>query len=148
MAFGFLKNLVDRFSGRPVDWDELEEALIRSDIGVPMTLKINGDMLTVNVAAGNDPQGAAEVWLVPITKKVPVAIGRGENQGHTLTYNNVVRRWVSLGKWNGDAQTYNVSIKDFQNGEIDSVTVIIQNSNSGSPGVMLGAASAMLLPKN
>ena len=40
MAFGFLKNLVDRFSGRPVDWDELEEALIRSDIGVPMTLKI------------------------------------------------------------------------------------------------------------
>src|ERR1700730_19331276 len=40
MAFGFLKNLVERFSGRPVDWDELEEALIRSDIGVPMTLKI------------------------------------------------------------------------------------------------------------
>jgi fused signal recognition particle receptor len=40
MAFGFLKNLVDRFSGRPVDWDELEEALIRSDIGVPMMLKI------------------------------------------------------------------------------------------------------------
>ena len=40
MAFGFLKNLVDRFSGRPVDWDELEEALIHSDIGVPMTLKI------------------------------------------------------------------------------------------------------------
>ena len=44
MAFGFLKNLVDRFSGRPVDWDELEEALIRSDIGVPMTLKIVQDL--------------------------------------------------------------------------------------------------------
>src|ERR1700745_1068157 len=40
MAFGFLKDLFDRFSGRPVDWDELEEALIRSDIGVPMTLQI------------------------------------------------------------------------------------------------------------
>jgi hypothetical protein len=39
-ALGFLKKLVDRFSGRPVDWDELEEALIHSDIGVPMTLKI------------------------------------------------------------------------------------------------------------
>lgn len=44
MAFGFLKNLVDRFSGRPVDWDELEEALIRSDIGVPMMLKIVQDL--------------------------------------------------------------------------------------------------------
>jgi fused signal recognition particle receptor len=40
MAFGFFKSLLDRFSGKPVDWDELEESLVRSDIGVPMTLKI------------------------------------------------------------------------------------------------------------
>src|SRR5438876_8690255 len=36
----FLKNIIDRFTGKPVDWDELEESLIRSDIGVPMTLRI------------------------------------------------------------------------------------------------------------
>src|SRR5258705_12770302 len=40
MAFGFFKDLFDRFAGKPVDWDELEETLIRSDIGVPMTLRI------------------------------------------------------------------------------------------------------------
>src|SRR6202047_5528390 len=40
MAFGFFKDLFERFSGKPVDWDELEETLIRSDIGVPMTLQI------------------------------------------------------------------------------------------------------------
>jgi fused signal recognition particle receptor len=40
MAFRFFKDLLDRFSGKPVDWDELEESLIRSDIGVPMALKI------------------------------------------------------------------------------------------------------------
>jgi fused signal recognition particle receptor len=40
MAFGFFKDLFDRFAGKPVDWDELEETLIRSDIGVPMTLQI------------------------------------------------------------------------------------------------------------
>ncbi len=40
MAFGFFKDLFDRFSGKPVDWDELEETLIRSDIGVPMTIRI------------------------------------------------------------------------------------------------------------
>jgi fused signal recognition particle receptor len=44
MAFGFFKNIVDRFAGKPVDWDELEEMLIRSDIGVPMTLKIIEDL--------------------------------------------------------------------------------------------------------
>ncbi len=36
----FFKNIIDKFAGKPVDWDELEESLIRSDIGVPMTLRI------------------------------------------------------------------------------------------------------------
>jgi fused signal recognition particle receptor len=40
MALGFFKDLIDRFSGRSVDWDELEEMLIRADFGVPMTLRI------------------------------------------------------------------------------------------------------------
>lgn len=36
----FFKSIIDKFAGKPVDWDELEEALIRSDIGVPMTMRI------------------------------------------------------------------------------------------------------------
>jgi fused signal recognition particle receptor len=36
----FLKSLVQKFAGKPVDWDELEESLIRADLGVPMTLRI------------------------------------------------------------------------------------------------------------
>src|SRR5436190_8354330 len=36
----FLKSLVQKFTGRPVDWDELEALLIRADLGVPMTLRI------------------------------------------------------------------------------------------------------------
>ncbi|MHA3774040.1 signal recognition particle-docking protein FtsY [Verrucomicrobiota bacterium sgz303538] len=40
MAFGFFKSIVQKFAGRPVDWDELEETLIRSDLGVPMTTRI------------------------------------------------------------------------------------------------------------
>jgi len=36
----FLKSLVQKFTGKPVDWDELEESLIRADLGVPMTLRI------------------------------------------------------------------------------------------------------------
>jgi fused signal recognition particle receptor len=44
MAFGFFKDLLTRFSGKPVDWDELEESLIRADIGVPMTLRIIAEL--------------------------------------------------------------------------------------------------------
>ena len=40
MAFGFFKSLIEKFTGRPVDWDELEEALIRADLGVPMMSRI------------------------------------------------------------------------------------------------------------
>jgi fused signal recognition particle receptor len=40
MALGFFKSLVQKFTGRPVDWDELEESLIRSDLGVSMTTRI------------------------------------------------------------------------------------------------------------
>jgi fused signal recognition particle receptor len=36
----FFKSIIEKFSGKPIDWDELEESLIRSDIGVAMTQRI------------------------------------------------------------------------------------------------------------
>src|SRR5213596_1550508 len=36
----FLQSLVEKFAGKPIDWDELEESLIRADLGVAMTTRI------------------------------------------------------------------------------------------------------------
>src|SRR5437899_4291678 len=36
----FLESLAKQFSGKPIDWNELEEALIRADLGVPITMRI------------------------------------------------------------------------------------------------------------
>ena len=36
----FLQSLAQHFAGKPIDWDELEESLIRADLGVPMTSRI------------------------------------------------------------------------------------------------------------
>ena len=36
----FLQSLAAQFAGRPIDWDDLEEALVRADLGVPMTTRI------------------------------------------------------------------------------------------------------------
>lgn len=36
----FLKTLAQQFAGKPIDWDELEAALVRADLGVPMTMRI------------------------------------------------------------------------------------------------------------
>src|SRR3989440_12767775 len=36
----FLEALAQQFAGKPIDWEELEEGLIRADLGVPMTTRI------------------------------------------------------------------------------------------------------------
>jgi fused signal recognition particle receptor len=36
----FLQSLAQHFAGKPIDWDELEQSLIRADLGVPMTMRI------------------------------------------------------------------------------------------------------------
>jgi fused signal recognition particle receptor len=40
MAEGFFKSFLTRLTGAPVDWEELEETLIRADFGVAMTNKV------------------------------------------------------------------------------------------------------------
>jgi fused signal recognition particle receptor len=36
----FLRGLAQQFAAKPIDWDELEESLVRADLGVPMTTRI------------------------------------------------------------------------------------------------------------
>ncbi|HWP25344.1 MAG TPA: DUF1223 domain-containing protein [Xanthobacteraceae bacterium] len=113
-----------------------ESNAMRLNIGVTRT----GDALVVEVPEGKELQVNAEVWLLPISTKVPVAIERGENRGKTITYNNVVRRWVKLGEWKGNAEVFTIAIKDVLAAEIDSVAVLVQNGGAGAPGAVLGAA--------
>jgi hypothetical protein len=80
------------------------------------------------------------VWLCPISGKVQVTIMRGENRGHTLSYYNVVRRWVKLGEWSGKSESFTMPLKDIQGPDVDSVAVMIQKGGAGTPGVILGAA--------
>jgi hypothetical protein len=116
---------------------------------LPVTMTVADGKVTVNVPAAKDDHHSAEVWLCPITSKAAVAIGRGENNGHTLTYSNVVRRWVKLGDWNGKAATFSVPVADLPDADyslhdIDQLAVIVQSGESAKPGLMLGAATASL----
>jgi hypothetical protein len=116
---------------------------------VPVTMTVADGKVTVNVPAANTGQQRGEVWLVPMTSKIAVAIERGENRGHTMTYYNVVRRWVRLGEWTGKAATFSMPVADIGNGDIsvqdiDRLTVLVQSGVVAKPGVMLGAATAAL----
>ena len=72
--------------------------------------------VTVNVP-GREPiaAAAAKSGSARSPARSQVAIGRGENSGHTLTYYNVVRRWVKLGDWNGKAQTFTLPVSRIAN---------------------------------
>ena len=109
-------------------------------LALPVRLDRTGDKLTVTIPASDNEKGQAEVWLCPITRSVAVAIGRGENSGHTITYSNVVRRWIKLGDWTGKAETFSVPVADFQNGSIDGAAVLVQSGVASAPKLMLGAA--------
>jgi fused signal recognition particle receptor len=69
----FFQNIIKKFTGRPVDWDELEENLIRSDIGVPMTLRIIEALqkrATTSTITAND---IIEVAREEILRVIPLA---------------------------------------------------------------------------
>jgi len=122
----------------------IKQAREQNALALPVTVERAGDKVTVTVPASEGEKGPAEVWLCPISKSVSVTIGRGENTGHTITYSNVVRRWIKLGDWTGKAETYSVPVADFQNGSIDSAAVLVQSGVASSPKVMLGAAQVAI----
>ena len=66
-------------------------------------IAISGSRLTVS--AGSAAKG--QVWIVDYDpRRVPVAIGAGENGGRTLVHRNIVRHLTSLGAWTGSASAY------------------------------------------
>lgn len=72
MPLGFFKSLVAKFTGRPVDWDELEETLIRADLGVPMTLKILEALRTRGTEV--TAEDAVEVARAEIAGVLPMSV--------------------------------------------------------------------------
>jgi len=118
-------------------------------LALPVTMTVADGKVTVKVPATDGENHSGEVWLCPITSKAPVSIGRGENHGRTLTYYNVVRRWVKLGDWDGKAATFSVPLSeipdaDYSLKDIDTLAAVVQSGATAKPGLMLGAATASL----
>jgi hypothetical protein len=129
------------------DHAAIEQAIAKSrtntaTLSQPLTVTIADGQLTVTAPKGD--AAPAEVWLCPLAKSVEVAIGRGENSGHTFTYHNVVRRWIKLGDWNGQAASWSIPVVNLESAGVDAVAVVLQSGAGSTPGVMLGAAMTSL----
>jgi hypothetical protein len=110
-------------------------------LSLPVSLRIDGDKVVADVPDGKSGSRSAEVWLCPVTGRVVVDVGRGENRGKSLTYYNVVRDWKKLGDWSGKAASYSIPLSDVAGKDIDSFAVLVQSGVADKPGAVLGAAT-------
>ena len=69
----FLRSLVQKLSGKPVDWDELEESLIRADLGVPMAMRILEALQERATRQTITASDVAEVARDEIARVLPIA---------------------------------------------------------------------------
>ncbi|HJU31101.1 MAG TPA: DUF1223 domain-containing protein [Hyphomicrobiaceae bacterium] len=93
------------------------------------------------VEAGSAQDGgtakAATLWLAVVATNVTVPITRGENQGRTVTYANVVRELMPIGMWNGKPMTVQLERHSFMRPGADRCAVFLQQ---GKAGPIIGAA--------
>jgi hypothetical protein len=107
---------------------------------VPINLRAAKGRLIVDVAAA--PEGAevseATVWLAAIAGRVEVPITKGENQGRTAVYANVVRRLMPIGTWDGTEMIVKLDRHSFMGSGADRCAVLLQR---GQGGPIIGAAT-------
>jgi hypothetical protein len=138
----------------------IEDAMTKSRargvaLSVPVRLSVHDGRIAVStegaksgaaVAAAGTAAGSptavasGEVWLLGVSSAVEVAVGRGENNGRTIVYNNVVRRWHRLGEWTGGQRSWSVPVAEVGGDTVDAVAVLIQGGSAAVPGTILGAA--------
>jgi hypothetical protein len=127
------------------DQGSIERAITQTDhksgvMSLPILLSVGDGALNVKLSSADMAQISAEVWLCPLTKAVPVVIGRGENRGRTITYHNVVRKWLKLGNLTGEQSAWSVPLAQIKAEGIDAAAVMVQEGSRDKPGIILGAA--------
>jgi hypothetical protein len=123
---------------------QIARAVERTEKALPFVAvglrREHGNLL---IEAGGLPHAAtgeeATIWFVTIAKSVAVPIERGENQGKTITYYNVVRALTPVGKWSGRPVT--IELERAALAGVERCAVLLQQ---GTSGPILGAT---LLPE-
>ena len=105
--------------------------------GLPVTLKLTGNVLTIASDKDMKLNEAAALLLIRYTPSENVRIKRGENAGRTISYKNIVRDIIPLGEWNGAATSYTLPPLGADASDAsDAYVALLQSAN---PGPVLGA---------
>lgn len=106
----------------------VDEAAARP--GPRLIVERDGDA-RILALAGAAPHGA-EIRLLALRRRVPVAIGRGENRGQTVDYVNVVVDEQVIGAWRGGPLRLAVPAARLAVPTADRYAIIVQEPNAGA----------------
>ncbi len=127
------------------DREEIESAsrtTFGKDGALSVKLEANPNDHGLTIDLGAAPQGTPRegaFWLFQIARERTVAIGRGENSGHTVTYANVVRHIRKIGDWSGKPLRFEISREELTGQDSDSYVLILQAGSENRPGPILAA---------
>jgi hypothetical protein len=122
------------------------EAAVEAAIGtregdmeaVPVLLHATPQEIHISVGAAPHDGPDATIWMFHVLGKATVSIGAGENNGHTITYRNIVRDVKAIGIWKGQAVSLDLPRQDATIAPHDSVAVVVQQ---GGYGRVIGVAA-------
>ncbi len=107
---------------------------VARDEKIKLSMTADGDAIrvtaTVDDTSTSSSSGKATLWLVLFKGAETVKIGRGENRGTTITYNNVVRQMTPIGMWEGKPITITLPKTQFVASGYDGCAVLLQRDGT------------------
>jgi hypothetical protein len=104
-----------------------------------VTVTLPDGMAALASVGGLPARASADVWMCGLAKAITIAIGRGENKGRTVTYHNVLRRWIKLGEWAGKGHSWSVPVQKLKGDGIDAAAILVQGGTLEKPRTIVGA---------
>jgi hypothetical protein len=105
---------------------------------VPVVVRESPSEMHIMIGAVDGAHNAnATVWMFHLQSQVTVAIPRGENAGHTVTYRNVAGDVKAVGVWKGKTLTLTLPKSAMAGLPHDGVAIVVQQ---GGYGHIIGAA--------
>jgi hypothetical protein len=124
--------------------DSMAKAGQGMQVGIKVSRSDDGVMIDAGDAAKDiTPPNAppnAHVVVVYFDPPQTVTIGKGENDGRSLTYWNAVSDIQTAGMWHGKAQRYELPMSEITKKKGGCAVLLQSVGKDGLPGPILGAA--------
>jgi len=121
--------------------DEVDAALGGASLQLPVNMTRHDGMLEVSID-GQAGLPDAIVWLVTFRDRAEVEIERGENEGETIAYTQIVTGRQVLAMWEPEAGAhFKLPLGEVLNDDSNGAAILVQEERNGLPGPILGAAA-------